>query len=109
MLLDPIHTIAGVVTLLFGEYSFMTQEPVLSGFHALSDPIRIQILELLQNEELCVSDMCQKLNIAQSRLSFHLKSLKVGGLVNVRQQGRWMYYSLNKEQFGHLGTYLSGY
>ncbi|ESA34945.1 transcriptional regulator [Leptolyngbya sp. Heron Island J] len=87
----------------------MTQEPVISGFHALSDPIRIQILELLQNEELCVSDMCQKLGIAQSRISFHLKALKIAALVSVRQQGRWMYYSLNKEQFGHLEAYLSGY
>ncbi len=87
----------------------MAQESVFEGFHALSDPIRIQIIELLQEQEFCVSDMCKKLNIAQSRLSFHLKSLKAAGLVTARQQGRWMYYSLNKEQFGNLGAYLSGY
>ena len=87
----------------------MTQKPIISGFHALSDPIRIQILELLLQEELCVSDMCEKLDIAQSRLSFHLKALKIAELVSVRQQGRWMYYSLNKEQFGYLEAYLSAY
>ena len=53
--------------------------------------------------------MCEKLSIAQSRLSFHLKALKIAELVSVRQQGRWMYYSLNKEQFGYLEAYLSAY
>ncbi|MBE9067684.1 winged helix-turn-helix transcriptional regulator, partial [Leptolyngbya cf. ectocarpi LEGE 11479] len=75
----------------------------------LSEPIRIQVLELLREGEFCVGDMCERLSIAQSKLSFHLKTLKQAGLVTARQQGRWMYYSLNPEQFNVLESYLSGY
>jgi ArsR family transcriptional regulator, arsenate/arsenite/antimonite-responsive transcriptional repressor len=82
---------------------------VFNGFHALSEPIRIQVLELLRDGELCVGDMCDRLSIAQSKLSFHLKTLKDAGLVKARQQGRWMYYSLNADQFNVLETYLSNY
>ncbi|MBE9077682.1 winged helix-turn-helix transcriptional regulator [Romeria aff. gracilis LEGE 07310] len=87
----------------------LTSETVFSGFHALSEPIRLQVLELLQGGELCVGDMCQKLNIAQSKLSFHLKTLKEASLVRARQQGRWMYYSLNTDQFNLLENYLANY
>ncbi|MEO0456379.1 MAG: metalloregulator ArsR/SmtB family transcription factor [Cyanobacteria bacterium P01_A01_bin.114] len=86
-----------------------SQDHVFSGFHALSEPIRIQVLELLREGEFCVGDMCERLSIAQSKLSFHLKTLKEAGLVKARQQGRWMYYSLNAEQFTILEGYLSNY
>ena len=87
----------------------MTHDLVFSGFHALSEPIRLQVISLLKDGEFCVSDMCEKLNIAQSKLSFHLKSLRIAGLVSVRQQGRHKYYSLNPSQFDHLEEYLSEY
>ncbi|PZO14377.1 MAG: ArsR family transcriptional regulator [Leptolyngbya foveolarum] len=80
-----------------------------AGFHALSEPIRIQVIELLQEGEFCVGDMCDRLCIAQSKLSFHLKTLKEAGLVTARQQGRWMYYSLNADRFHALEGYLSSY
>ncbi|NEP18311.1 MAG: winged helix-turn-helix transcriptional regulator [Leptolyngbya sp. SIO4C1] len=86
-----------------------SQDCVFSGFHALSEPIRLQVLELLREGEFCVGDMCERLSIAQSKLSFHLKTLKQAGLVRARQQGRWMYYSLNPEQFSVLESYLSDY
>ena len=89
--------------------SLANKDHVFSGFHALSEPIRYQVLELLREGEFCVGDMCERLSIAQSKLSFHLKTLKQAGLVTARQQGRWMYYRLNPEQFNVLETYLSNY
>ncbi len=86
-----------------------SSDTVFSGFHALSEPIRIQVIELLQEGEFCVGDMCDRLSIAQSKLSFHLKTLKEAGLVTARQQGRWMYYSLNADRFNVLEGYLNGY
>lgn len=77
------------------------------GFHALSDPIRIQVLNLLRHQELCVCDLCEMLEISQSKLSFHLKTLKESQLVKARQQGRWIYYSLNLPQFVLLEQYLA--
>jgi ArsR family transcriptional regulator len=82
---------------------------VVQGFHALSDPIRIQILELLQQNERCVAGLCEALNTNQSKLSFHLKVLKDADLVSTRQDGRWMYYSLNLERFIQLEQYLADF
>jgi|SRR6478672_3112810 len=82
---------------------------VVSGFHALSDPIRLQVLDLLRNQELCVCDLCAALNVTQSKLSFHLKALKEAQLVQARQEGRWIYYSLNLAQFVALEQYLAEY
>ena len=80
-----------------------------NGFRALSDSLRLQIIELLRTQELCVCELCDKLDVNQSKLSFHLKNLKDANLVNSRQEGRWMYYSLNLAQFAVLEQYLADY
>jgi ArsR family transcriptional regulator len=82
---------------------------VVSGFHALSDPLRLQVIDLLREKELCVCDLCEILSVTQSKLSFHLKTLKESNLVKARQEGRWMYYSLNLSQFVILEQYLAEY
>ncbi|MFN6462535.1 MAG: ArsR/SmtB family transcription factor [Nostoc sp. DedVER02] len=82
---------------------------IVAGFHALSEPLRLQVLELLREQELCVCDLCETLGVTQSKLSFHLKTLKEAGLVRSRQEGRWIYYSLNLTQFVVLEQYLSDY
>ncbi len=82
-------------------------ELVVAGFHALSDPLRLKVVDLLRENELCVCDLCETLDVAQSKLSFHLKALKDANLVRSRQEGRWIYYSLNLPQFVVLEQYLS--
>ena len=91
--------------------SATTQESSLiaSRFRALADPLRLQIIELLRSQELCVCELCDKLGVNQSKLSFHLKNLKEASLVNSRQDGRWMYYRLNLAQFVALEQYLAEY
>jgi ArsR family transcriptional regulator len=84
-----------------------TSTLIVSGFHALSDPLRVQVLDLLREKELCVCDLCDALGVTQSKLSFHLKALKQAGLVQARQQGCWIYYSLNLPQFVVLEQYLA--
>ncbi|ACK66338.1 transcriptional regulator, ArsR family [Rippkaea orientalis PCC 8801] len=83
--------------------------PILSSFRALSDPIRLQIVELLRSQELCVCDLCELLSIKQPKLSFHLKILKDAQLLHSRQDGRWVYYSLNLPQWVILQDYLAKY
>jgi len=63
-------------------------------FHALSDETRLAIVERLKGGERCVCDLQDLLDAAQSRLSFHLRTLKDAGLVTDRKQGRWSYYTL---------------
>lgn len=82
---------------------------LVSGFRALGDPLRLQILDLLRSQELCVCELCEKLDTSQSKLSFHLKTLKEAGLVQPRQEGRWIYYKLNLAQFAALEQYLAEY
>ncbi|OYE04626.1 ArsR/SmtB family transcription factor [Nostoc sp. 'Peltigera membranacea cyanobiont' 232] len=82
---------------------------IAASFHALSDPLRISVLELLRKRELCVCDLCEALGVSQSKLSFHLKTLKEAALVNSRQEGRWIYYSLNLPQFNILEEYLADF
>jgi ArsR family transcriptional regulator, arsenate/arsenite/antimonite-responsive transcriptional repressor len=71
-------------------------------FHALSDETRLEILQLLSNGERCVCELTDALDAAQSRLSFHLKTLKDADLVTDRREGRWVYYSLNPESFEQI-------
>src|SRR4028119_208051 len=87
----------------------ISEKVVSSAFHALSDPLRIQILELLREQELCVCELCDRLSVPQPKLSFHLKTLKEADLVRSHQEGRWIYYSLNLAQFVALVQYLAEY
>jgi len=66
-------------------------------FHALSDETRLEIVRLLSHGERCVCELQDVLDAAQSRLSFHLKTLKDAGLVSDRREGRWVYYTLNRD------------
>lgn len=68
-----------------------------SWFHALSDPTRLDIVVLLSHGERCVCELQEALTAAQSRLSFHLGVLKDAGIVTDRREGRWVYYTLNRD------------
>jgi ArsR family transcriptional regulator len=63
-------------------------------FHALSDETRLAALDMLRSGERCVCELQDQLDVAQSRLSFHLKVLRDAGLVQDRKEGRWSYYSI---------------
>ncbi len=74
-------------------------------FHALSDETRLRLVNELLGGERCVCDLTVALGAAQSRLSFHLKTLKDAGLVRDRREGRWVYYSLVPGALEDLGRY----
>lgn len=80
-------------------------------FKAFGDENRLRILELVsQEEDICACRILNEFNIAQPTLSHHMKILKDAHLVNVRKQGRWMHYSINKaviqECIGYLQLFL---
>ena len=77
-------------------------------FRALSDETRLAIIDVLRSGEHCVCELTDRLSLAQSLLSFHLKTLKDAGLVVDRREGRWAYYALNHEAFGQLETFVGG-
>jgi ArsR family transcriptional regulator len=77
-------------------------------FHALSDETRLDILELLRDGERCVCELTDALDVAQSRLSFHLKVLRDAGLVSDRREGRWIYYTAERAVFDETEALLAG-
>ena len=77
-------------------------------FHALSDPIRVEVVSLLLDGERCVCDLMDDLELQQSRLSWHLKTLVDAGIISGRREGRWNYYSLNKDALKEAGELIEG-
>lgn len=72
-------------------------------FKALSDHKRLHIMyELTQAGELCVCDITDKLNLPQSKLSYHLKILMAANLLVKETRGTWSYYKLNPQEVNHL-------
>jgi len=74
---------------------------------ALAEPIRLQVIEALGQGERCVCDLTGELDLAQSRLSFHLKVLREAGLIAAREEGRWIYYRLQPEALDSLQAWLA--
>ena len=78
-------------------------------FHALSDPRRLRILDLLRAGEQCVCDLQSALDCGQSLLSFHLKTLRDAGLITMRKEGRWSHYQLDPTAFDHAERAVAAY
>ncbi|MCE9624981.1 MAG: metalloregulator ArsR/SmtB family transcription factor [Deltaproteobacteria bacterium] len=63
-------------------------------FKALCEPIRLRILQELQESERTVSDLCAAVGTSQPNLSKHLKLLVDAHLLRRRQEGNSAYYSI---------------
>lgn len=68
-------------------------------FRALADETRLRIIERLRDGDESVGNLADALTTGQSRLSFHLKTLRGAGLVRDRRQGRLTYYALDPAAF----------
>ncbi|CEH36205.1 Arsenical resistance operon repressor [bioreactor metagenome] len=75
-------------------------------FKALSDPIRLSILKKLYSaESVCVCELSEIFDISQSKLSYHLKLLHSANLINKTSEGKWNFYSVNKDTLSKILTY----
>jgi len=77
----------------------MNTDPVIFA-KALADETRQEIMTILCCVWLNVSEIEAKLNgrVNQPTISHHLKKLEEADLVEVRQEGRFRYYTLNQAQ-----------
>lgn len=66
---------------------------------ALSDPNRLQIVQMLTRGEKCGCELLEKMQIGQPTLSHHMKVLGDCGLIAARKDGKWNHYSLNCAQW----------
>ncbi|SEJ21680.1 transcriptional regulator, ArsR family [Propionispira arboris] len=71
-------------------------------FKVLSDPNRLMILDMISCSEMCACDILEKLQISQSTLSHHMKQLFDCGLIDIRRDGKWSYYSLHETGIQYL-------
>src|SRR4051794_11377543 len=72
-------------------------------FKLLSDETRLRILTYLaENQELHVTNLCDRLGQSQPAVSHHLALLRVSGLIESRREGKHNFYSVRTDAFGDL-------
>ena len=88
----------------------METDAVLTGLAALAQASRLAIFRLLVQhapDGLSAGVIAERLGLAPATLSFHLKELHRAGLVEQRQQGRFLFYSANVGAMNELIRYLT--
>ena len=78
-------------------------------FHALADPARLRIVEMMKSGECAVGDIVDRMDIQQSGVSRHLRILAEAGIVQMRPDGQRRLYSLRKEAFDQLDSWVAAY
>jgi ArsR family transcriptional regulator len=84
----------------------MKSTDVVRGLAALAQESRLAIFRMLVKrgpEGYTPTQLGEKLDVASPTLSFHLKELQRAGLIDVRREGRFLYYRPN---FAHMGQLL---
>ena len=63
-------------------------------FLALSDRTRLRLLNLIDDDEVCVCYFVEILGEGQPKISRHLAYLRRAGIVAARREGKWMHYRI---------------
>lgn len=71
-------------------------------FKVLGDKTRIEILWVLDQNEMCVCDIANVLNMTKSSISHQLAVLRTVGIVKYRRAGKEVYYMLDDEHITQL-------
>src|SRR4051794_37510699 len=61
---------------------------------AFADPVRLRVLNLLVDREVCVCHIHEALDLPQPTVSRHLAYLRKAGVVVGRKEGLWVHYRL---------------
>ena len=75
-------------------------------FRALGDARRIQILDMLVEKEMNAGEILERVDVVQSTLSHHMKSLCDSGLVASRRDGKWTYYAVQSGTVREAAKFL---
>ena len=79
--------------------------------HAIADPARRRILQALKEKGknslgrdvgLCAGDVEERVKLSQPTVSHHMRVLVKSGLVEVKKQGTWRWYSRNQKRIAQL-------
>lgn len=83
------------------EESRSSEDTQIMVFKALSDPVRLQIIQYLKrtNHEVACGEVGAAINISKTSGSYHFKLLQSAGLITARKKAREKYVSLNRQTF----------
>lgn len=65
---------------------------------ALGHPLRIEVIDLLQKQELCFTDILEITGGLKSNLSQHLSIMTKKGILKSRREGQCVYFSLSSDK-----------
>ncbi|MGW8391623.1 ArsR/SmtB family transcription factor [Pseudoduganella sp. HUAS MS19] len=88
----------------------MKTKSVIAALAALAQESRLKVFRLLVQtgpQGLAASKIGEQLEIAPSSLSFHLKELSNAGLIEARQDGRFIIYSANFDTMNNVLAFLT--
>ena len=74
-----------------------TMEQIAELFKGVADPTRVHILSLLSQQERCVTEIAEEVQLSQSAISHQLRILKQNKLVKNRREGKSIFYSLAED------------
>ena len=78
----------------------MKEDSALAILKALADDTRLRIVRALQEKDMYVELLAERLALSAPTVSFHLKKLTAAGLVDARREQYYTIYSLRREIFG---------
>jgi len=81
------------------EKIFQLQEEI---FKVLANQKRLEIIQLLSNKQLCVSEMIEMLGLPQANLSQHLALMRRAGLLKISKNGTKVYYHLADQKVAEV-------
>lgn len=80
-----------------GKLNEHTLEHVAHRFKILGEPMRLKLLNCLQEGELCVQDLVEQTGAGQANISKHLSMLSSQGILGRRKEGLYVFYFIKDE------------
>ena len=74
---------------------------------AMSHPIRLQMVELLLQRQMCVRSLARYFEVSEPTISIHLKVLKNAGLIVGEKKSYYMHYHVIRESVAALSQFFA--
>lgn len=87
----------------------MSVAPEPNVFHAIADPTRRKLLELLRDGDRPVQELVSRVDVTFGAVSQHLKTLREAGLVSRRKDGQRRIYHLQPEPLKQIHDWTAIY
>jgi ArsR family transcriptional regulator len=93
-----------------GNEAYVKPAQVVKALSALAQPTRLALYRLLVArgpEGMAAGQASEKLKVSPATLSFHFRTLSHAGLIESRQEGRFIYYAANYTVMNDMLAYLT--